>query len=145
MCRLCYFTSNRKQDFMRELSYRSACLQCSLSDKEISEYIQEKKQKAGDIPLKAAVAYVGRQLDGTWVLGEGCCISEGGAAISMEDSRYVWIGNMYKGVGVASTSLQCKVELPLTAVPLMVLFDTLRSSMQHNYIPCLLVIAGRYE
>ena len=62
----------------------------------------------------------------------------------MEDSRYVWIGNMYKGVGVASTSLQCKVELLLTTDPLMVLFETLRSSMQHNYIPCLLVIAGRY-
>ena len=141
--RFCYFTSistNRKQDFMRELniSYRSACLQCSLTDKEISEYIQK------NIPIKAAVAHVGRQNDGTWVLGDNSCISRDGEVLSIEESRFVWIGDMYKGVGVASPSLQCNIQLPLTTCQLNLLLETLRGSLQHNFIPCLLVMAGRY-
>ena len=145
VCRFCYFTSNstnRKQDFMRELnlSYRSARLQCSLSDKEIGEYIQE---NAGHLPLKAAVAHVGQQKDATWVLGDNCCISAEGKMLSVEESHYVWIGDIYQGVGVASTSLQCNVELPLTTDPLHVLLECLRDSLQHNFILCLLMIAGR--
>lgn len=60
-------STNRKQDFMKELnmSYRTACLHCSLSDKELNEYIQEKKRAAGDLPVKSAVSHVGLQKDGT--------------------------------------------------------------------------------
>lgn len=56
-------STNRKQDFMKELnmSYRTACL----SDKELNEYIQEKKHAAGDLPVKSAVSHVGLQKDGT--------------------------------------------------------------------------------
>ena len=117
--RLCYFTSistNRKQDFMKELSvsYRTACLHCSLSDK---EYIQDKKRNAGHLPLKTAVSHVGQQEDGTCVMGENGCFSACGESIPMETSRFVWIGHLYQGVGVAANR-QCKIELPLTTDPL---------------------------
>ena len=81
---------------MRELnlSYRSACLQCSLSDKEISEYILEKNRNAGHLPLKYAVAHVGHQIDGNWVMSDNCCISKEGHLISIEESQYVWIGDI---------------------------------------------------
>ena len=78
-----------------------------------------------------------------WVLGENCCISTEEELMSMEESRYVWIGNMYKGAGIASSSLQCSIELPLTTNPLNELFTILRSCMQHNFLPCLLMIGGR--
>ena len=69
-----YFTSestNRKCDFMRELngSYKITFLQCSFSDKELSEFIQVKKRKKRPLPVKHAVSHVGLQADGTWVLG----------------------------------------------------------------------------
>ena len=148
-CRLCYFTSlstNRKQGFMRELamSYRSACLHCSLFDKDLSEYIQWKKRKSGHFPLKYAVAHVGVQEDGTWVVGENGCISPKGESIPIEESRYIWISNVYNGVGVADAAQQCKIELPLTSDPLKSLLDVLRETSQHNFIPSLLLIAGIY-
>ena len=122
-CRLCYFTSlstNRKQDFMRELamSYHSACLHCSLFDKDLSEYIQWKKRNSAHLPLKYAVAHVGVQEDGTWVVGENGCISPKGEIIPIEGSRYIWTSNVYSGVGVADAAQQCKIELPLTSDPL---------------------------
>ena len=88
---------------MKELamSYRSACLHCSLFDKDLSEYIQWKKRNSGHLPLKYAVAHVGIQEDGTWVVGEDGCISPRGESIPIEESRYVWISNVYSGVGVA--------------------------------------------
>ena len=73
--RLSYFTSGntsyRKTDFVKELS-ASFCLvylTCSFSDKEIAEYFQHKKRKAGLLPLKYAVSHTGLQEDGSWVLG----------------------------------------------------------------------------
>lgn len=78
--RLCYFTTgstNKKADFLRELnsSYKHACLQCSFSDKEVSEFIQYKKRTTAALPVKFAVSHVGMQADGSWVLGSSAHIS----------------------------------------------------------------------
>ena len=131
---------------MRELnmSCRTACLHCSFSDKELNEYIQEKKRNAGDLPLKNAVSHVGQQQDGTWVLGGNGCISAQGEIIPMEASSYVWIGDIFQGVGVATASQQCKIQLPLTTDPLNELLMMLRDSAEHNFIPTVLMIAGRH-
>ena len=150
MCRLCYFTSasiNRKCDFVKELSssYRSACLTCSFSDKELGEYFQHKKRKAGLLPLKYAVSHVGRQKDGTWVLGENMSISAQGEKVSMEASQFVWIGDIYQGVGVVAGTCQCAIHVPLTTDPLIELLTLLRESAQHNFISSVLTIAGRYK
>lgn len=124
------------------MSYPSACLHCSLLDKDLSEYIQWKKRNSGELPLKYAVAHVGVQEDGTWVVGENGCISSKGKSIPMEESRYVWISNVYSGLGVADATQQCNIELPLTSDPLRVLLGLLREASQHNFIPSLLLIAG---
>ncbi len=145
--RVCYFTSestNRKSDFIRELnaSYKQACLQCSFSDKELSEYIQFKKRKSVDLPVKYAVSNVGQQSDSVWVLGSGVYISDEGEEISAEQSKHVWIGNIYHGPGVASSLDQCTIELPLRTEPLAVLLLALKQSMKHNFFPCLITMAG---
>lgn len=139
-------STNRKQDFMKELnlSYRTACLHCSLSDKELNEYVQEKKRSFPDLPMKKAVTHVGRQEDDTWVLGENCYISAKGLEIRLESSNHIWIGHLYQGVGVAATS-PCRIRLPLSNDPLKNLLISLRGMFQHNYIPALLLIAGELK
>ena len=124
------------------MSYRSACLHCSFFDKNLSEYIQWKKRNSGHLPLKYAVAHVGVQEDETWVVGENGCISSKGKSIPIEESRYIWISNVYNGLGVAAEAQQCKIELPLTSDPLRNLLGILRETSQHNFFPSLLLIAG---
>ena len=118
-CRKCYFTSestNRKTDFMKEISssYKLACLQCSFSDKELSEFIQYKKRQSQPIPIKYAVSHVGRHADGTWVLGNNAYFASDGAPITINDAKYVWIGDIYQGKGVAKEVDQCKITKPLS-------------------------------
>ena len=114
-CRVCYFTAvgtNRKSDFMRKLnnSYKYACLQCSFTDTQLSEFIQFKRRETGSIPVKRAVSHVGRQDDGMWVLGDDIYISPQGKLVPVEGSKYVWLGSMFRGAGVADESLQCKLN-----------------------------------
>ena len=122
------------------MSHRNACLHC---DKELNEYIQEKKRAAGDLPLKCAVSHVGLQEDGTWVLGENGYISTQGDSIPMELSHYVWIGHLYQGVGVAANQ-ECKIHFPLTTDTLRALLLMLRDSLEHNFIPSVLMLAGKH-
>lgn len=130
---------------MKELniSYRLGCLHCSLSDKELNEYIQEKKRSTVHLPLKHAVSHVGLQEDNTWVLGPDICISSAGRLIPLESSKYVWIGDIYKGAGVAAVRDQCKISLPLSTHPLSSLVTYLETMGQHNFFPMIMTIAGR--
>ena len=145
--RLCYFTAestNKKADFMKCLnsSYKLACLQCSFSDKEVSEYIQHKKREAAMLPRKYAVKRVGKQPDGTWVLSPNVYLSSKGDLIAMEESQYVWIGDVFAGDGVASVVDQCAIELPLTVDPLCALLPELRKHFKHNFFPCVMTMAA---
>ena len=145
--RMCYFTSastNRKSDFMRELngSYKLACLQCSFSDRELSELIQFKKRSTRPLPIKNAVSHVGLQADGTWVLGSCAYFSSDGEAIEMEGSRHAWIGDMFEGAGIAAATQQCDIQLPLSTKPLQHLLQVLKSVMKHNFYPCVFTMAG---
>ena len=145
--RRCYFTSestNRKCDFMRELngSYKLACLQCSFSDKELSEFIQFKKRKAQALPVKFAISHVGLQPDGTWILGNQAYFSSEGKAIQCNESKYIWIGDIFYGMGVAAESQKCAISLPLTTAPLHSLLQALKVVMKHNFFPCVLTMAG---
>ena len=136
-------STNGKQDFVRELSL-SYRLHCSLSDKELSEFIQEKKRNSGHLPIKYAVTHVGIQKDGTWVLGADTCINSLGQKISLEDSSYVWIGDIYQGIGVAAESQQCKIAQPLATNPLSELIALLENCLEHNFSPCVLMMAGKF-
>ena len=113
--RKCFLTAestNKKSDFVRCLntSYRSACLQCSFTDKELGEYIQHKKRTTTSIVSKYAVSTVGRQDNDTWVFARNVYLSSGGDLIQAEDSQYVWIGDLFGGVGVWRSSLKSAIS-----------------------------------
>ena len=92
--------------------------------------------------MKYAVSHVGLQDNGMWVLGDDTYISSDGNMMSMEGSRYVWLGSMFKGPGVADHSSCCVVTQPLTTAPLHHLICSLRAAMKHNFLPCVLTMAG---
>ena len=80
-------------------SYKVACLQCSFSDKVLSEFIQYKKRKSKRIPVKHAVSHVGCHTDGTWVMGSNAYFASDGT-MTVEDASYIWIGDLFQGKGV---------------------------------------------
>ena len=51
-------------------SYKVGCLHCAFSDKELCDFIQKKKRSATSITKKYAVEDIGKQPDGSWVLGK---------------------------------------------------------------------------
>ena len=129
---------------MKEISasFKVACLQCSFSDKELSEFIQFKKRKSQPIPVKYAVSHVGRHPDGTWVLGNNAYFSSNGTPITIHNSKYVWIGDIYQGQGVAKEIDQCRITLPLSTDCLRSMLHLLKSTMQHNFFPAVMTISG---
>ena len=145
--RLCYFTSastNCKSDFIKELSasYRLACLTCLFTDKELGDYFQFKKRQAGILPLKYAVVHVDNQSDGTWVLGNNAHFSSDGTVLPVKDSKYVWLGHIFRGVSVATDNHQCSIEMPLTTDPLAQLLTSLQNCVVHNFYPRIITMAG---
>ena len=49
---------------------------------------------------------------------------------------------MFSGAGVAKSQDQCSIELPLSTDSLCELVSQLKSSMQHNFFPCILTMAS---
>ena len=143
-CRPCYFTAestNKKADFMKCLnsSYKLACLQCSFTDKELSEYIQFKKRGCLSLVKKYAVERIGRQKDDTWVFAHDVHLdSSGGIA----DSSFIWIGHVYNGLGVANDDQCTIIDLPLSIDPLCNLIRALKNHFKHNFVPCILTMGA---
>ena len=129
---------------MKELnnSYKFACLQCSFTDNQLSEYIQFKRRKTTSIPVKYAVSHVGLQQDGMWVLGDNAYISPDGDLVPVEGSKHVWLGSIFRGAAVADDSSNCCISQPLTTEPLHRLLCNLKAVMKHNFLPCVLTMAG---
>ena len=94
------------------------------------------------LPRKYAVKRVGQQPDGTWVLSPNVYLSSKGDLIAMQESQYVWIGDVFAGDGVASVVDQCAIELPLTVDPLCALLPVLRKHFKHNFFPCVMTMAA---
>ena len=46
------------------------------------------------------------------------------------------------GLGVASNTEQCSIELPLTTDPLCSLMETLRDRMSYNFMPCVMTLVS---
>lgn len=122
-------------------SYRDACLNCTLSDKELGEYLQQKK-RVMELPKKYAVQRVGLQEDGTWVFSSSVHLSSCGQIIEASHSSYIWIGRVYSGAGVASRVDECTITLPLTSNPLQELLQRMKSLLKHNFMPAVMVMAS---
>ena len=102
-----------------------------------------KRRKTETIPVKYAVSHVRVQDDGMWVLGEKTYVNFDGSEVPMEGSKYVWLGSIFKGPGVANDSSCCTISQPLTTEPLKRLMCSLREAMKHNFFPWVLTMAGK--
>ena len=145
--KLCFFTSEstmKKDRFMQLLnhSYGEGGLTCGFNDYQLSEFIQQKRRKAGKLPKGKAVVKVGPQDDGSWVLGPNIYISSAGEEISPDDSNFFWVGHMYNGPGIAPQNTACSIQYPLMLEPLCNLIEYLMNTMGHNFFPTLMVMGS---
>lgn len=125
---------NKKADFMRQVnwSYKVGCLHCNLSDKELCDFIQEKK-KEHSVPRKVCCRKIGKQKDGTYMGGN----SRGGS-ISLLESNFVWINDIFNAPGITLPSKQCIVWAPWSTSPLMNIMQLLECLMEHFFFFTLL-------
>jgi hypothetical protein len=134
----------KKDKFMQQLnySYQEGGLTCSFNDYQLGEFIQRKRRLAGKLPQKKAVAEIGPQDDGSWVLGPSLYFSQNGALLDVDDCSYLWIGDLYDGPKIAPADSACHVELPLTGSHLSELLTWAKCNMAHNFIPTVLLTAS---
>ena len=147
MCRKCFFTSDstmKKDRFMQQLnrSYGEGGLTCGFNDFQLAEFIQQKMRNAGRLPTKKAVQKVGPQEDGTWVLGPDIYINPEGEIIDPSQSQYMWISHLFDGPGIASQREACPIKQPLTTESLHALVQHLAATMEHNFVPSLMVLGS---
>lgn len=145
--RRCFFTSDssmKKDRFMQQLnhSFGVGGLTCSFNDFQLAEFIQQKVRRAGRLPVNKAVEAGGQQEDGTWVLGPKVYIDSKGELIEANQSKYIWVGDMYEGPHIAPHHTACPVKLPLTTSPLHSLLEHLKSMMKHNFYPSVMVLGS---
>ncbi len=124
-------------------SYRIGCLQCSFTDKELIEYIQQKKRSIIRLPKKSAVQAIGKQSNGEWVIGSDITVSSTGTALmDTEQCKNIWISDVFIGSGIPSPTAACTVSLPLSTKSLAPLIRALKDNLEHNFYPSLLLIGA---
>lgn len=75
-------------------------------------------------------------------LGDNAYFSSEGHFIPLEESKYVWIWDIFSGKGVASQCDQCNLPLSLSTKPLTRMLEILKTTMKHNFFPYILMMTG---
>ena len=128
----CYVTNDsinyKRSEFMKVLnrSYRKGCLQCSMVDRELNEFLQFKRRNM-IITKKNAVELIGKQKNGCWILENGIYISPTGMEIL--SSEYVWICHIFEGHGVPKPESAC---MQYHTTPFNTVFKTLHCNFIWN-------------
>ena len=66
-----------------------------------------------------------------------------GTPITIEHSKFVWLGDVYEGKGGFSVAKnQCKITKPPVTDGLKSMINLLEHTMQHNFFPAVMVISG---
>ena len=119
-------------------------LTSSFTDLQLSEFIQQKRQREGNLPVKKAVAEVGPQEDGSWALGPSLHFNSDGQLLDMSHSKYVWIGHlyMYEGPKIAPQVTACQIQLPISTAPLKEMLMWAEDNLKHNFILLVLVVGS---
>ena len=102
----------------------------------------QSRKREKEIPKRDVVTYVGQQADNYWVLSKNVQLDGNGCVLSVDEYKYIWLGEVYNGPGIPPASDGCSIELPLTTDPLCLLIDHLRKSMRHNFMPAVLTMAS---
>ena len=140
-------SSMRRVNLMKMIneSFPTSGFTCSFQDHQLSEFILIKRWTAAPVPTKLSVEDVGPQDEDMWVLVPNVHINSEGESINPTESKYIWIGHLYKGLGVAPDISACNVTLPLTYRPLVDLMEMLQSVMKHNYFPSVFTVAAFFQ
>jgi hypothetical protein len=117
-------------------------LTCSLDNREVTQFWQVKKRKAGQIPKKRAVATVGKQHDNnTWVLSHTLQIAgDTGSEININESSYIWLGHLTQSRGIAPNSDAIIISGSLSTEGLHSIIGALHGVMRHNFAASLMVL-----
>ena len=107
---------------------------CSF-EREISDFVLQKKRNCGTIPKKEAIVFVGRQYNDIWTLSKHAIIDEDGNKIAQQDSLFVWVDTLLP----YGKEIIIPVPLPLNTECLTPLINQLEIVMGHNLYPTLLL------
>ena len=134
----------KKEKMMAQInrSHYGGGLTCSFNDYQLSEFIQMKQRCQGKLPMKKAVVEVGPQADGSWSLGPSLHFDNNGQLLDTDQSKYIWIGHLYDGPGIASCNTACPIHVPLSTDPLRNMVTWAKAHLKHNFIPSMLVVGG---
>ena len=113
-------------------------------DKQIAEFIQYKKRRSRNIPTQQAVANIGLQPhENIWVLGPDVFIdAKSGKKVDPSNCTSVWLGGLYNGGGIATSSSSLRIHLPLDSDNLLPLVDVMNTIFKHNFVPALLAMGS---
>lgn len=130
--------TNRTQQFMGAINSEGG-FTCSFVDKQLTEFIQYKKRRSGTIPTKRAVSNIGLQPhENVWVLGPKAFIDgSSGLEVDSTECNSVWLGDLYKGSEIASTTSSLSISLPLNIDNMIPLVDAMRKILKHNFPPAI--------
>lgn len=101
-------------------------------------------KNAGRLPTKKAVEKVGPHEDGTRVLGPDIYINPDGEVINPSQSQYMWISHLFEGPRIHPRCEACPIKQPLVTKTLHTLIQHLAATMEHNFIPSLIVLRWPY-
>jgi hypothetical protein len=151
-CRECFFTTsavhnkNRFVDMINE-SFGGG-LTCSFTDTQLTEFYYYIKQDVEDsIPSRKGAMFIGHQPESdVWVITPDIHIDLNGSVLqdSEEGSPYVWLRHsMFSSLSaVSSKQLMPMINLPLSTQYLLQHMETLKSCLNHNFIPGLLTMGS---
>ena len=92
--------------------------------------------------MKRAVIEVGPQADGSWCLGPSFHFSNDSQLLDTDQSKYVWIGHLYDGPGIASCKTACSINLPLSTDPLWNMVTWAKTHLKHNFILSMMIVGS---
>ena len=128
-------------------SFGSGGMSLAFNEAQFSSFIQFLKQESmGKLAIRKAVAVVGKQSDGVWVLAPDIHINANGDVIPTSLQTHMWMDMIIRdGLGsvTAEEVLPCLPSQfdPDTSV-LCTIVKNMRVIMQHNFFPAILMAGG---
>ena len=115
---------------------------CSLSDQEITRFVQFLKRSQKNISIKKAAIVVGKQADGeTWILKANLYVNSSGKMVDPDISPYIW-SLTAQAEKVSVREITPRISTPFTSSCLGEMVTLVQATMKHNTMSALLVVGG---
>ena len=123
-------------------SFGSGGMTCGIDQNTLPYFVQTLKRKTLNLPTKVAVPKP-MKIGNCYFLNENVTVDEYGNLMDFPSSSYVWLKKdlLSDSDKILVTDILPKIQVPFQC-NLMELFLSLEKCLKHNFIPCILVIAG---